>query len=43
MPALLRVNLTPAQDQEPFELRQTSEVPQRVKDRGEVVRLNTKK
>ena len=40
MGARLRIFLTPAEDRELFEMRKAANVPQRVKDRAEAVRLN---
>jgi hypothetical protein len=40
MGARLRIFLTPEQKRTLFELRTATTVPQRVKDRAEVVRLN---
>ncbi len=40
MGARLRIFLTPEEDQTLFELRTATTVPQRVKDRAEVLRLN---
>lgn len=40
MPAALKVKLNVQEDQQLLELRKTTQVKQRVKDRAEVVRLN---
>lgn len=42
MGARLRIFLTPEEDQTLFELRTATTVPQRVKDRAEVLRLNAR-
>lgn len=42
MGARLRIFLTPEEDRTLFELRTATTVPQRVKDRAEVLRLNAK-